>query len=243
MNPIAENVQAVRARIAQAAARAGRDPAGVRLVAASKMNGPDRVREAVLAGVDACGENRVQEFLEKNGANAYAGSPVHFIGHLQKNKVRFVVGAVDLIHSVDSVELMERIHRQAQALGVVQDVLLEVNIAGEASKSGVPPQDLPVLLEAAASFPGLRVKGLMAIPPMEEKTGENRRYFAGMRQLSVDIRQKKYDNVSMTELSMGMSGDFEEAVEEGATLVRLGTAIFGPRNYGKQEGPRDGFVG
>lgn len=243
MGSIAENVESVRRRIAAAAARAGRDPGEIRLVAATKMNGADRVREAVAAGVDACGENRVQEFLEKRAANAYAGAAVHFIGHLQTNKVKYLVGAVDLIESVDSAELLARIDRRARGLGIAQDVLLEVNIGREAAKSGVLPEDLPALLETAAGFSALRVRGLMAIPPVEEKTGGNRGYFRQMYELFVDIRAKKYDNVLMAELSMGMSGDFEDAVLEGATMVRVGTAIFGPRNYDLQEEPRDGSVG
>jgi len=195
------------------------------------MNDADRVRQAIAAGVDICGENRVQELLEKKKLNAYDGCAVHMIGHLQKNKVRQVVGAVDMIQSADSPELLTLIDRQAAKLGLVQSVLLEVNIGGEESKSGVAPGELTALLEHAASLSNLQVRGLMTIPPVEEKTGGNRAYFARMQQLFVDIRDKKYDNVLMAELSMGMSGDFEDAVREGATLVRVGSAIFGPRHY------------
>ena len=240
MSTIAENVRLARERIAAAAREAGRDPGEVRLLAATKMNGPERIAEAVAAGVDLCGENRVQEFLAKNAVNAYAPCGVHFIGHLQKNKVKYVVGAVELIHSVDSPELMECIQRRAAALGVVQDVLLEVNIGGEQSKSGVGPEGLPALLSAAAAFPNLRVRGLMTIPPVEQYQGENLAYFRRMYELFVDIREKKYDNVLLTELSMGMSGDYEDAVRCGATIVRLGTALFGPRNYDTQEAPPNG---
>ncbi len=243
MGTIAENVRLARERIAAAAREAGRDPGEIRLLAATKMNGPERIAQAVAAGVDLCGENRVQEFLAKKAVNAYAPCSVHFIGHLQKNKVKNVVGAVELIHSVDSAELMECIHRRAAALGVVQDVLLEVNIGGELSKSGVSPDGLPALLSAAAAFPGLRVRGLMTIPPVEQNRGENRAYFRRMYQLFVDIREKKYDNVLMTELSMGMSDDYEDAVRCGATIVRLGTALFGPRNYDTQEAPPHGTFG
>lgn len=242
MGKITENVRLARARIAAAAREAGRDPGEIRLLAATKMNGPESIREAVAAGVDLCGENRVQEFLSKNAVNAYGSCPIHFIGHLQKNKVKSVVGAVTLIHSVDSTALMEAIHRRAEALGIVQDVLLEVNIAGEASKSGVVPGQLPELLAAAALYPHIRVRGLMSIPPVETIPGENRQYFCQMRQHFVDIRWKKYDNVEMVELSMGMSSDYEDAVRCGATIVRLGTALFGPRNYDLQEAPRDGTV-
>jgi len=195
------------------------------------MNDADRVRQAIAAGVDICGENRVQELLEKKKLNAYDGCAVHMIGHLQKNKVRQVVGAVDMIQSADSPELLTLIDRQAAKLGLVQSVLLEVNIGGEESKSGVAPGELTALLEHAAGLSNLQVRGLMTIPPVEEKTGGNRAYFARMQQLFVDIRDKKYDNVLMAELSMGMSGDFEDAVREGATLVRVGSAIFGPRHY------------
>jgi len=231
MGTIADNVARIRERIAAAALSAGRKPEEIRLVAASKMNDAERVRQAIAAGVDICGENRVQELLEKKKLNAYDGCAVHMIGHLQKNKVKQVVGAVDMIQSADSAELLTLIDKQAAKLSILQPVLLEVNIGGEASKSGVAPEDLPALLEHAAALPNLQVRGLMAIPPVEEKTGGNRAYFARMQQLFIDIRAKKYDNILMAELSMGMSGDFEDAVREGATLVRVGSAIFGPRHY------------
>lgn len=243
MGTIEENVSEARRRIAEAAAEAGRDPAEIRLLAATKMNPPESIRRAIRAGVDLCGENRVQEYLSKNALNAYDGCGVHFIGTLQKNKVKYLVGAVELIHSVDSAALMDAVSRRALALGTVQDVLLEVNLAGETTKGGVSPEELDALLIHAASCPGLRVRGLMAIPPAEERPGENCRYFRQMYDLYVDIRRKKYDNVSMAELSMGMSSDYADAVRCGATIVRLGTAIFGPRDYKRQEAPRDGTVG
>ena len=242
MGTIAENVAEARRRIAAAALEAGRDPSEIRLLAATKMNDPERIRQAIEAGVDICAENRVQEFLSKNAVNAYAGCAVHFIGHLQKNKVKSVVGAAELIHSVDSAGLMAEIDRRAGLAGTVQDVLLEVNIGGEASKSGAAPGALEELLCHAASCPHLRVRGLMAIPPAEAAPGETRNYFLQMHELFVDIRRKKYNNVLMAELSMGMSSDYEEAVRCGATIVRLGTAIFGPRNYDIQEAPRDGTL-
>ena len=226
---IAENVAAIRARI-DAAAQGRR----VLLVAASKMNDAAAVREAIAAGVDACGENRVQELLEKNAQGAYAGAPLHFIGHLQKNKVKYLVGTVDLIESVDSVELLRMIDARARKLGVTQDVLLEVNIGGEAAKSGFEPLALPEALEISGEFSSLKVRGLMAIPPVAEASGASRPYFARMRELFIDIGAKKYDNVSMDFLSMGMSGDFEDAIREGANVVRVGSAIFGPRNYGER---------
>ena len=231
MSFITENVRTARSRIAEAAAEVGRNPSAVRLLAATKMNPPEAVREAIAAGVDVCAENRVQEFLEKNAANAYAGCDVHFIGHLQRNKVKYLVGAVSLIHSVDSAELLREIDRRAAALGLTQDVLLEVNIGGEASKSGVSPDALGELLAQAGEFPRARVVGLMTIPPAQTNSGENLNYFRRMYDLFVDIRRKKYNNVLMSELSMGMSSDYADAVRCGATIVRLGTALFGPRNY------------
>ena len=240
---ITENVRMARQKINAAAESVGRSGGEVRLLAATKMNGPEAVQEAIRAGVDICAENRVQEFLSKNAVNAYAPCCVHFIGHLQKNKVKYLVGAVELIHSVDSPELMDAISRRAVSLGIVQDVLLEVNIGGEASKSGVSPDGLEALLTHAAACPGLHVKGLMTIPPAVSTGEENRWYFRRMYELFVDIRRKTYDNVSMAELSMGMSGDYEEAVRCGATIVRLGTALFGPRNYDLQEAPPYGTIG
>ena len=240
---ITENVRMARQKINAAAESVGRSGSEVRLLAATKMNGPEAVQEAIRAGVDICAENRVQEFLSKNAVNAYAPCCVHFIGHLQKNKVKYLVGAVELIHSVDSPELMDAISRRAVSLGIVQDVLLEVNIGGEASKSGVSPDGLEPLLTHAALCPGLCVKGLMTIPPTVSAGEENRWYFRRMYELFVDIRRKTYDNVTMAELSMGMSGDYEEAVRCGATIVRLGTALFGPRNYDLQEAPPYGTIG
>ncbi|MCD7860580.1 MAG: YggS family pyridoxal phosphate-dependent enzyme [Oscillospiraceae bacterium] len=223
---IAENIAAIRARIAETAGERR-----VWLVAATKMNDAAAVREAVAAGVDACGENRVQEFLQKDALGAYAGAPKHFIGHLQRNKVNKLVGAVDLIQSVDSTELLHLIDRRAAALSVTQDILLEVSIAGEAQKSGVAPEALPALLAEAAKCGVIRVRGLMCVPPVAEKSGENRRFFAAMRKLFIDNREKKYDNVSMDFLSMGMTDDYLDAIAEGANMVRIGSGIFGPRHY------------
>ncbi len=225
---IAENIKTIRANIAAALGGAERR---VLLVAATKMNDAAAVREAVAAGVDACGENRVQEFLEKDAQGAYDGCPKHFIGRLQHNKVNKIVGRVDLIESVDSAALLRLIDRRAAALGIRQDVLLEISIAGEAQKSGAAPAELPALLDAAAACPAVSVRGLMCIPPIQSFPGENRRYFAAMRQLFVDNSGKKYDNVSMDFLSMGMTDDYADAVAEGANMVRIGTGIFGRRQY------------
>ena len=228
---IAENVKLVKENIAAAAMRCGRDPEDIKLVAATKMNDASRVREAIAAGVDICGENRVQELTEKLAQGAYDGCPLHFIGHLQKNKVKNIVGKVELIHSVDSVSLASEINKRAAALGIVQDILLEVNIGAEENKSGFAPEELAHALDEIAQFSSIRVLGLMAIPPICEKSENNRVYFRQMKQLFIDIGQKKYDNTDMLLLSMGMSADYEVAVEEGANLVRVGTGIFGARNY------------
>ena len=228
---IARNVARVREEMIRAALEAGRDPAGIRLVAATKMNSAEAVRAAISAGVDICGENRVQEMLEKNAQGAYEGAPLHFIGHLQKNKVRQVVGLCELIHSVDSLPLLAEISRTAEKRGLTQDVLLEVNIGAEDSKSGFAPEELASALEEASRLPAVRIRGLMAIPPVCEKPEENRPFFLQMQKLFVDNCRKKYDNISMDFLSMGMSGDYTEAIRCGANMVRVGTGIFGPRNY------------
>lgn len=230
MSQIKENIAAIRGRMAQAALAAGRDPASVLLVGASKMNGPEACREAIAAGIDALGENRVQEMAEKLAANAYDGAPLHFIGHLQRNKARQVVGRAALIHSVDTLELAREISRQAEKQGIVQEVLLEVNVGGEASKSGFAPQALYEAAAAVRQLPGLAVRGLMTIPPVRTRPHGNLPYFEEVSRLYVDISQKLYDNTFIC-LSMGMSDDFEDAIAAGATMVRVGSAIFGRRQY------------
>lgn len=225
-----ENIARVKANMARAAAEAGRDPGEVTLVAATKIQTSDTIRAAIAAGITVCGENRVQELTAHLDDYAYDGARVHFIGHLQTNKVRFVVGRVDLIESVDSPRLLEAIERQAEKLNLVQDVLLEVNIGREESKGGCLPEDLPALARQAMDLPHVRLRGLMAIPPVAAEPGANRRFFAATRQLYVDIRRQIGDNDTDIDcLSMGMSGDYEDAIREGATLVRVGTALFGPR--------------
>ena len=227
---IKEHVQAVQAKIEAAALAAGRDPKEVTLCAATKVQTDDTIRAAIAAGIRVCGENRVQELTAHLEADAYAGARVHFIGHLQTNKIKQVVGKVELIHSVDSERLLRAIDAQADKLGIRQDILLEVNIAREESKGGCLPEEVPALAELAQSLGHLRLRGLMAIPPISPEPGANRPYFAAMRQLFVDIREKMSDNqTDMDCLSMGMSGDYEDAIREGATLVRVGTALFGPR--------------
>ena len=228
---IAQNIARIRAQMAEAAIRAGRKPEEIMLCAATKMNDAEAVKAAVAAGVDCCGENRVQELTAKLPQGAYEGRPVHFIGHLQTNKVKQVVGKVDLIQSVDRIELLACIDKEARKQGVVQNILLEVNIGAEESKSGFTPEAARQAAANMAEFPGCRLLGLMAIPPVSVHPGDNCRYFAEMRNLFVDISRKTYDNVSMECLSMGMSDDFADAIREGSTMIRVGTAIFGPRNY------------
>ena len=232
---LAEKVAQVNANIAAAAREAGRDPAEITLVAATKVQTSDTIRQAIAAGVTICGENRVQEMTAHLADNAYEGAALHFIGHLQTNKVKQVVGRVELIESVGSAHLLTAIEAQAAKLDLVQDILLEVNIGGEDSKSGVAPEEVPALAEKAMACPHVRLRGLMAIPPIQEEPGGNRAFFAKMAQLYVDIRQKLDHNGTVINcLSMGMSGDYEDAVREGATLVRVGTALFGPRPPMKQ---------
>lgn len=227
---IAENIRSIRRRMADAARAVGRDPESILLVGASKMNDAAACRAAIAAGIDALGENRVQEMTAKLAEDAYGGAPLHFIGHLQRNKVRQVVGRVSLIQSADSLELLEEIQRQAEKQGIVQDVLLEVNIGGEESKSGFSPQALYPAAETARTFSHIRVCGLMTVPPVSEKPHGNLPYFTKVAQLYVDINRNLYDNTFIY-LSMGMSDDFEDAIAAGATMVRVGSAIFGHRQY------------
>ena len=230
---IAENVAAIRRELEKAALAAGRDPGEIQLCAATKMNDAEAVRQAIAAGVDCCGENRVQELTQKLAENAYDGVPVHFIGHLQTNKVKQVVGKVALIQSVDSLRLLSAIDAEARKQGIVQDILLEINIGQEQSKSGFREEEILPLLEKIGDFPNICVKGLMAIPPISQNSGDNLKYFQKISHLSVDIKAKKYDNVTVKCLSMGMSGDYQDAIRCGSTMIRIGTAIFGARDYAK----------
>jgi len=228
---IQERVQTVLETIRQAALQAGRRPEEITLCAATKTQTDDAIRQAIAAGVTVCGENRVQELAAHLDAGAYAGARVHFIGHLQTNKVKQVVGRVDLIHSVDSEHLLRAIDAQAEKLQLRQDILLEVNLAGEESKGGVAPEEVFPLARLAGELPHVNLRGLMAIPPISQNQGDNRQYFSKLHQLYVDITEKIVDNQSgpFDCLSMGMSGDYTDAIAEGATLVRVGTALFGPR--------------
>lgn len=226
---IADNIKQVRGLIAEAAARSGRAPGDITLVAASKTKPADDVREAIAAGVDAVGENRVQEMTEKNAEGAYYGAPLHFIGHLQSNKITKVVGVCDMIESVGSAPLVEQIGKRAVSLGIVQNILIEVNIGKEPQKSGVLPEQTSEILELASQIKGINVLGLMAVPPIYEKNENICYYFDAMYQLFVDMRKKKYDNVSVQFLSMGMSDSYTDAIRAGSNMVRIGSAIFGGR--------------
>ena len=194
------------------------------------MNDAAACREAIAGGIDALGENRVQEMTAKLAENAYEGAPLHFIGHLQRNKVKQVVGKVDLIQSVGSLELLDEIEKAAAKLEIVQDILLEVNIAGEEAKSGFAPEDVFAAAETALARPHIRVRGLMTIPPFDADRDTNIQYFGKVRALYVDINAKLFHN-ELECLSMGMSGDYADAIRAGATMVRVGTAIFGARHY------------
>ncbi len=225
-----ERLDAVRARIERAARRAGRDPGAVTLVAASKTVPVERILEAVGCGCRIFGENRVQEALGKIDAmKEYEGIEFHLIGPLQLNKVKHAVGRFALLHAVDRLDLAERLDRAARERGVVQPVLLEVNVAGETTKHGFSPADLSGAAERMGALPGLRVRGLMTIPPPSDLPEETRPHFRRLRELAARVEALGIPGVSMKELSMGMSGDFETAIEEGATMVRIGTALFGPR--------------
>ncbi len=225
-----QRYQQVMAAIAQAARQAGRDPAGVRLVGAAKTVAVERLRPVVLAGLSIVGENYVQEAKAKIAA---LDLPVswHFIGHLQSKKAAAAVHLFDLIHSVDRPSLAQALDRAAARLGKVQDILLEVNIAGEASKSGVAPEGLEDLLRTCALLPHLRVRGLMTMPPWSPDPEEVRPYFRQLRQARDRLQALNLPGVELVELSMGMSADFAVAIAEGATLVRIGTALFGPRTH------------
>ncbi len=227
---VTENIAEIRRRMAAAAREAGREPGDILLVGASKMNDADACREAIAAGIDALGENRVQEMTAKLAQNAYTGRPLYFIGHLQRNKVKQVVGKVDLIESVGSTELLDEIEKQAEKLDIVQNILLEVNIGGEEAKSGFAPAALPEAAAYARQLSHICVQGLMAIPPVETVPHGNLPYFEKVKALFVDINEKLYDN-KMVYISMGMSGDFEDAIRAGSNMIRVGTSIFGTRYY------------
>lgn len=227
---IAENIREVEAEIAAACERAGRDVNEVTLIAVSKTKPIEMLKEAYEAGARYFGENKVQEICEKHDQ---LPDDVHWqmIGHLQRNKVKQVVGKVDLIHSVDSMRLAEEIDKESAKKGIITDILLEVNMAKEESKFGLMPEEVMDFVHEIVRLKNVRVKGLMTIAPFVEDPEENRKHFANLRKLFIDIGKEKVNNVNMSVLSMGMSNDYIVAVEEGATMVRVGTKIFGERNY------------
>lgn len=227
-----EAVAQIRRRMAAAAREVGRDPAAIQLCAACKTRTAATVAASAALDIDVFGENHVQELCANFDVGAYCGKPSHFIGHLQTNKIKKVLGRASLIQSVDSAHLLTAIEKEAAKLDLTQDILLEVNIGAEASKSGVAADQLWPLLELAAAQPHLKVRGLMAIPPVNDDDAQNRAYLAAVYRLFVQAGERGYDNVSMEILSMGMSGDYENAIREGATLVRIGTSIYGARDYG-----------
>lgn len=230
MSSIADNVKRLREEIAGAAIRAGRNPEDVKLMAATKTQTPQAVNQAIAAGITLLGENRAQELCEKyDEYDKGPGVEIHFIGHLQTNKVKMVLGKASLVQSVGSLKLAKEISKQGVAAGIATDLLLEINVGGEESKSGVAPQEAEELVREVALLPAVKLRGLMAIPPIWQENGGGERFFAGMQEMLVDIQSKKIDNVNMEILSMGMSDDFTVAIKHGSTLVRVGTAIFGQR--------------
>ena len=225
---ISSNLTEILEKIKAAALKAGRDPAKVRLVAVSKTKPASMIEEALAVGQTIFGENYVQEFVAK-ATEAKLPVEWHFIGHLQSNKVKYIAGLTSLIHSVDRLSLAEEINRQWAKTGRVCDILIQVNISGEATKSGTTSEEAINLVRQVSILENLRICGLMTMPPFFDNPDGARPYFSGLRALSKEIESLHINNVSMKELSMGMSGDFEVAIEEGATLVRIGSAIFGGR--------------
>ena len=221
----------IEAKMKEALAAAGRPIDSARLLAVSKTHPLEAVEELAAHGVKAFGENKVQEFLSKKDELHLDGVEKHLIGHLQTNKVKYVVDKACLIHSVDSLRLAEQINSEAEKKNVICNILIEVNIAGEESKFGVAKDEVKPLLEAIKNLKHVHVKGLMTIAPFVDDAEDNRKYFREMHKLFIDMRQEKADNIEMEVLSMGMTGDYQVAIEEGATMVRVGTGIFGERNY------------
>ena len=230
---IAENYKSVLEKIDNSCKAVGRDPSEATLIAVSKTKPLSDLKEAYEAGARDFGENYVQELTEKI-PEMPEDVRWHMIGHLQRNKVKYIIGKVFLIHSVDSLRLAEEISKESVKAGIITDILIEVNIASEESKTGVDRTSAIELVESASALPGIRIKGLMCMPPIAEEAEENRKYFKALKQLSVDIEAKKIHNVSMGVLSMGMTGDYMVAAQEGATYLRVGTGIFGARDYGNR---------
>jgi len=229
MSSISENLNEIRTKIAAAARKSGRDVSDITLIAVTKTYSPDMINEAIDNGVTDIGENKVQEIVEKYDSV----KPVrwHLIGHLQTNKVKYIIDKVHMIHSVDSIRLMDEIERQAQKHNVIMNILIQVNISGEESKFGINPDELEEMLAHAGELKYVKVCGLMTILPKIDTDISLRLHFVNIKRIFLDICNKKYDNVDMQYMSMGMSGDYEIAIEEGSNMVRIGRAIFGERNY------------
>ena len=227
---ISENLRIVEDKIAVACKRAGRERDEVKLIAVSKTQPVEAIGEAIEYGINSFGENRVQELREKMEI-INDNLDWHLIGHLQTNKVKYVVGKVSLIHSLENVRLAEALDKEAAKLGVTVDVLVEVNVAKEDTKFGVNPEEVENFIIEVSKYPNIKIKGLMTVAPYTDISEENRKYFRQLKKIMVDLNSKNIHNVSMNVLSMGMTGDYEVAIEEGATLVRVGTGIFGSRNY------------
>ncbi len=230
MSYIKENIENVERKIQAACDRSGRKREDVLLLAVSKTIDVPRIKEAVECGLTSLGENKVQEIMDKYEPMG-EGVKWHLIGHLQTNKVKYIIDKVELIHSVDSLKLAEEISKRAKAKGITANILLEINAAGEESKFGLKPEECEEAVREISILDNIKIRGLMTVAPNVENPEENRIYFKQMKQLLVDINAKKIDNVNMDVLSMGMTGDYEVAIEEGATIVRVGTGIFGARVY------------
>lgn len=229
MSDISKNLETIKKRIEKAAIKSGRDPKDITLIAVTKTYSPDAINEAIDLGVTDIGENKVQEIIEKYDKV----KPVrwHLIGHLQTNKVKYIIDKVHMIHSVDSVRLMDEIDRQAKKHGIIMNILIQINISGEESKFGINPDEIDEMLEHAKGLENVKVCGLMTIIPKIDSMISNRLHFVNIKQIYIDISNKIYDNICMKYLSMGMSADFEMAIEEGSNMVRIGSAIFGERKY------------
>ena len=229
MSLIGNNFLTVMKKIEDAALRSGRYPEDIKLITVTKTIDEDRIREAIDAGAYALGENRVQEAVEKY--DCLKNGELHIIGHLQKNKVKYIIDKVELIHSVESLELVKEIDKRAKSIDKIQRVLIEVNVSGEESKFGLKPGDVLEFVKEASKYDNVKIEGLMTVAPFGAEESELRKIFCELKKISLDIEAEKIDTVSMGELSMGMTDDFEIAIEEGATMVRVGTGIFGKRNY------------
>ncbi len=228
---IEENYKTIMNNISEAALKNGRNPSDVRFMAVTKTVEPLYINHALSLGIDLIGENRVQEFLGKREELNLNGVEKHLIGHLQTNKVRQIVGEVDMIDGVDSVKVAREIGKVSQKKGIITDVLVEVNIGGEESKFGLDPAELIETVCEISEIEGIKVEGLMAIPPICINEEENRKFFANMYTMFLDIKAKKLDNVNMNILSMGMSDDYAAAIAEGSNMVRVGSSLFGRRVY------------